>query len=315
VLGNYNLTYNTANFTITPKAASVTPNAASKIYGDADPAFTGTLVGFLAADGVTATYSRTGGETVAGSPYTITAVLSPAGVLGNYNITLNTANFTITPKALTVSGITANNKPFDHNAIATLNLGGAALVGVVAPDVITFNTAGATGTFPTHLVGGPYPVTVSGLSISGPAVGNYTLTPPTPTASITGWNLSGFLQPVGIPNTYPGMGPGVTSSTTWNTIKGGQTVPLKFQIFTGVGGAEITNVSEVEGFWLWSLPCTAGVETPVDADFATTGSTALRYEGGQFIQNWQTPKGANKCYQVTMKTKDGSALTAYFKAK
>ena len=95
-LGNYDITYNTANFTINTKAASVTPNAASKGYGDADPAFTGTLTGFLAADGVTATYSRTPGETVAGSPYTISATLSPAGVLGNYNITYNTANFTIT---------------------------------------------------------------------------------------------------------------------------------------------------------------------------------------------------------------------------
>ena len=79
-LGNYSITYNTANFTIDPKAASVTPNAASKTYGAADPAFTGTLSGFLAADGVTATYSRTAGETVAGSPYTISATLSPAAV-------------------------------------------------------------------------------------------------------------------------------------------------------------------------------------------------------------------------------------------
>ncbi len=31
---------------------------------------------------MTATYSRTAGETVAGSPYTISATLSPAGVLG-----------------------------------------------------------------------------------------------------------------------------------------------------------------------------------------------------------------------------------------
>ena len=43
------------------------PNAASKTYGAADPALTGTLTGFLAADGVTATYSRTAGETVAGA--------------------------------------------------------------------------------------------------------------------------------------------------------------------------------------------------------------------------------------------------------
>src|SRR5213079_35788 len=100
---NYDLTYVGANFTIDPKAASVTPAAASKTYGDADPTLTGTLSGFLAADNVTATYSRTAGETVAGSPYPISATLSPAGVLGNYQITYNTANFTIDKKAASVT--------------------------------------------------------------------------------------------------------------------------------------------------------------------------------------------------------------------
>ena len=47
-----------------PKAASVTPNAANKTYGDPDPVLSGTLSGFLAGDNVTATYSRTAGETV-----------------------------------------------------------------------------------------------------------------------------------------------------------------------------------------------------------------------------------------------------------
>src|SRR5207249_6392152 len=85
-----------------------TPNAASKIYGNADPAFSGTLSGFLAADAVAAVYSRTAGETVAGSPYTISAVLSPAGVLGNYNITYNTANFTINVRPASVTPNAAN---------------------------------------------------------------------------------------------------------------------------------------------------------------------------------------------------------------
>ena len=89
-------------FAIDPKPASVTPNAANKTYGDADPAFTGSLSGFLAGDGVTATYSRTAGETVGGSPYTISATLSPAGVLGNYAITYNTAGFTINRKSASV---------------------------------------------------------------------------------------------------------------------------------------------------------------------------------------------------------------------
>ena len=103
VLGNYTITYNTALFTIIKKAATVTPDASSKMYGDSDPAFTGTLLGFLGSDNVVATYSRTTGETVLGSPYVISAVLNPAGVLTNYNITYNTAAFTINKANSTVS--------------------------------------------------------------------------------------------------------------------------------------------------------------------------------------------------------------------
>ena len=83
------------DFTINKLTASVTPDASSKTYGAADPAFTGTLNGFLPADNVTATYSRTAGETVAGSPYTISAVLAPTAVLDNYDITYSTSDFTI----------------------------------------------------------------------------------------------------------------------------------------------------------------------------------------------------------------------------
>lgn len=103
MLGNYNITYNSANFTITPKAASVSPNAAGKNFGSVDPALTGTLNGFLPADNVTAVYTRTPGETVAGSPYTISATLNPLAILGNYTVTSNAANFTITQASSTVS--------------------------------------------------------------------------------------------------------------------------------------------------------------------------------------------------------------------
>src|SRR5438270_3142781 len=73
----------------------------SKTYGAVDPTLTGTLVGFLDADGVTASYSRTAGETVA--TYTISAVLSPISVLSNYDITYSTAEFTIDKKAASVT--------------------------------------------------------------------------------------------------------------------------------------------------------------------------------------------------------------------
>src|SRR5207253_5603682 len=91
----------------------------------------------------------------------------------------------ITAKALTVTGITANNKLYDANTSATLNTAGATLVGKVGSDVVNLNTAGATGTFDTPSVGTGKTVTIAGLTISGTDSGNYTLTQPTTTADIT----------------------------------------------------------------------------------------------------------------------------------
>ena len=93
----------TATITVDPKQASVTPNAASKTYGDADPTLTGMLSGFLAGDVVSAAYSRATGENVADSPFTISAVLSSSGDLNNYAITYNSANFTIDARPITVT--------------------------------------------------------------------------------------------------------------------------------------------------------------------------------------------------------------------
>jgi hypothetical protein len=219
----------------------------------------------------------------------------------------------ITVRALSVSGVTANNKPFDGNASATLNFGAAGLVGVIAPDAVTLYTGSATGTFASSAVGS-WTVTVAGLTIGGTDSGNYRLIQPTTTAAITAWKLSGFFQPVGIPNTSEGA-PLAPTNGVWNTIKGGQTVPLKFELFTSAGGTELTSVSDVTGFVVTGAVCSAGPEDWVENTLATTGGTTLRYADGQFIVNWVTPKGANNCYRVTMTARDGSQLSAFFKTK
>lgn len=115
---NFGSSSDSLTITVNPKAASATPDARTKVYGETDPTLTGTLVGFLNGDNVTATYSRTAGETVLGSPYIISASLSPASVLGNYEITYNTANFTITKAnaACSVSGFTGTYDAALHGA-------------------------------------------------------------------------------------------------------------------------------------------------------------------------------------------------------
>src|SRR5207253_3054388 len=89
VLANYIITNHGASFTINARPATWTTNNNSKTYGDNDPDPLTTGSGdFLAADNVTASYSRASGESVAGSSYHITATLNAAaGVLANYIIT------------------------------------------------------------------------------------------------------------------------------------------------------------------------------------------------------------------------------------
>jgi large repetitive protein len=177
--GNYALTFAGANLSITTKAASVTPNAGTKVYGAADPALTGSLSGFLAGDAVTANYSRTAGETVLGSPYTISATLSPAGVLSNYNVTYNTAAFTITPKAASVTAEDKSKTYGDPNPVLT-----ATVTGAVTGDTLSY--ALATTATQNSGVGG-YSITVTpGLNPNynvTPVSGTLTVTPATLTVS------------------------------------------------------------------------------------------------------------------------------------
>src|SRR4029077_12677093 len=163
---NYVLTYVGANLTINKRLVTVTPAAASKTYGDTDPAFTGTLTNFVAADGVTATYSRTAGETVAGSPYTISAALNPAGVLGNYSITYNTASFPISKRAVSVTPNAAGKTYGDTDPAFT-----GTLTNLLAADGVTATysrTAGET------VAGSPYTISAT-LSPAG-VLGNYSIT-------------------------------------------------------------------------------------------------------------------------------------------
>src|SRR6185437_7753439 len=112
-LSNYNIINAGAHFTISRRDATWTTNPNSKTYGDADPAplTTGSGSNFLAADNVTASYSRAAGESVAGSPYHITATLSATGDLNNYNITNAGAAFTINRRDATWT-TNANSKTY-----------------------------------------------------------------------------------------------------------------------------------------------------------------------------------------------------------
>jgi hypothetical protein len=169
-LSNYNITNAGANFTINTRSATWTTQAASKTYGDADanPLTTGSGSNFVAADNVTATYSRAAGETVLGGPYHITATLGPSGVLSNYSITNTGANFTINKRmaAWTTQSASKTYGDADPSPLTT----GSGMNFVVADNVTaTYSrTAGET------VVGGPYHITAT-LAPSG-VLSNYNIT-------------------------------------------------------------------------------------------------------------------------------------------
>jgi hypothetical protein len=96
---NHNESNNSANFTIHKKTATWTTNPNSKFWGQSDPnpLTIGSGSGFVAADGVSATYTRATGTNV--GTYHIDATLSSSvsGALNNYTITNNGNTFTINP--------------------------------------------------------------------------------------------------------------------------------------------------------------------------------------------------------------------------
>jgi hypothetical protein len=120
----------------------------------------------------------------------------------------------------------------------------------------------------------------------------------TMTYTVLSWRLTGFYSPVDM-------------GGVWNTVKGGSTVPLKFEAFAD---SELTSTSAVKNFTQKQVTCPGGSALTDDIEITTTGGTALRYDStaGQFIQNWATPKKPGTCWAVTMTTQDSSTVIANF---
>ncbi len=107
---------------------------------------------------------------------------------GNYTLAGVSGSVAITPKILTTSGLTANNRPYNGTSTATLT--GTAVLTSETPgsgtasdgksytgDTLTLGGA-ASGSFADKHAGTSKAITVSGLTLSGAQAGNYTLAQP-----------------------------------------------------------------------------------------------------------------------------------------
>jgi large repetitive protein len=121
---------------------------------------------------------------------------------------------------------------------------------------------------------------------------------------IKAWTFKGFYQPVDMNGVY-------------NTVKGGSTVPFKFEVFKGSAELSDTSTATIKSLTAKQVTCSAAAAID-DIELTATGGTSLRYDStaGQYVYNWQTPKGpVGSCYSVTISSADGSSATAFFKLK
>ena len=253
VLSNYAIAYNTADFTIGLKTASVTPDASGKTYGATDPALTGTLAGFLDADGVTATYSRVAGETVLGGPYTISAVLAPAGVLSNYAIAYNTADFTIGLKTASVTP-DASGKTYGATDPALTGT----LAGFLDADGVTATYSRVAG---ETVLGGPY--TISAVLAPAGVLSNYAIAYNTADFSIGKAVLS--VDAVAAHKTY-----GESNPTFLYTLSGFKDPDTASTVtVTGSTTCARTSGNESAGLYALDLSCLPGTLAADNYSFAT----------------------------------------------
>ena len=318
---NYALTFVGATLTISKATLTVTADNKSRPYGDSNPSLTASFAGFkfaesLATSGVAGVpaLATTAAQSSPVGGYAITAALGTLAS-GNYAFAFVNGTLTVDKAPLTVKATDAS-RPY---GVANPTFSGS-YYGQKNADTFTmsFSTTATT----TSAVG-TYPIVPEA---SGATIGNYIVTPVNGTLTVAAWSLKGFYQPVGETSSIvsaPGVQPAVSPATVWNAIKGGQTVPMKFNIYRGVGGAQVTTVADAfnaaSAFSAYQLPsCSSGdTEPEIALSDLSTGGTELRWDGTQFIQNWKTPKvsGADLCYRAVITAKDGSTITAFFKVK
>ena len=121
-----------------------------------------------------------------GTAYSMTVrAKDAAGNLSDPSVALNVTTTGTVSIVLTISGVTANSRPYNGTEAATINTSGAALTGVVAGDNVSLVTSGATASFASKSAGTGKTVTTIGFTLTGTDAGKYILVQPVLTANIT----------------------------------------------------------------------------------------------------------------------------------
>jgi hypothetical protein len=293
--GKYTLTQPIATANITPATLSVTGlTANNKVYDStiaAGLSGSAALVGVLGGDAVTLNGTPTGtfnNKTVGAAKTVNVSGLSLSGPdAANYTLSQPSLLADVSPAGVTISGLSANSKVYDGTAVASLN-GAPFLAGVLGGDVVTSSGA-AVGAFNTKTVGAAKTVNVSGLSLSGPDAGNYTLSAPALLANISaaGLTVSGFSASSKV---YDGtIVANLSGSPILAGVLGGDVVSLSGAAFgtfntKTIGAAKIVNVGGLSligadaGNYTLGQPSLQATITPAALIVTATASSKV-YDG------------------------------------
>jgi len=235
-----------------PTPLSITSDNASRIYGAANPAFTGSVVGLLNGDNITATYAS---SAVAASPvgnYSIVPTPVDPGIkLSNYVLTINNGVFTVLPAALTAQANDTTRFMGDSNPVFT-----GATNGVQNADNITASfTSSATPTSPA----GTYPINATLVDPDGKLT-NYNVTLVNGTLTV--------VNPLAVVSSVPNSGSGASGTfqlafsdqkgfgdikTLWVQIGSSTNYPLSCAISYDTATRRVSLINDAGSGWLASV--------------------------------------------------------------
>ncbi|MBX9471793.1 MBG domain-containing protein [Microcella sp.] len=250
--------------TITPKAISVTAEAATKVYGDADPTFVAVSNDLVGDDELTGTLTRATGESVGAYPVqqgTVDNERNP-----NYTITFTDGEFEITQRAITVAVVDDVITYGDDVPAFTIEVvSGALLEGHTLNGAATALSPEISG----RAAVGSYTVTPSELALTGGAVANYAVTYQAGTLEVQQRELT-----VTVEDQTIGFGEPVAAVTIVSTGLQAPDVVSDFSVqFRGIEGTEYgpsTTAPEAAGTYAIEL-----VDIEVGAETANYSITAV----------------------------------------
>ena len=263
----------TATITAKEVTVTITPNGGT--YGSVAAA-AANLSGAVDGENVPVTLTYTGnGYNDTAVPVNVGSYKVTASIANrNYTLTGNTtAAFVIAPKAVTVSGITANDKVYDGTTDAKLNFSNAKFAGILENDKLT---VAAKGMF-EKAEAGKQNVAISDLELGGDSVANYVLAESgnqaETTATITAKQVTVTITPNG--GTYGSV---IAAAANLSGAVKGENVPVTLT-YTGTAndGTEYNGTTPPTKAGTYTI--TATITDPnykLDADTATAEFTVAK---------------------------------------